>query len=82
MVFRDPNQGAAAIVFLIIFTLLSTANLYALSTRRPRKRFIFLLLFCLIRVGGNVAAIGWAVVLYADFDWLIASLVLSAEGAV
>jgi cobalamin synthase len=37
MGFKDPNQGAAAIVFLIIFTLLSSANLYALFTRRPAE---------------------------------------------
>ena len=62
MGFKDPHQGAAAIVFLVVFTVLSGACLYALVRRRPKLRFIFLMLFCLIRVGGNIAAIGWATV--------------------
>jgi hypothetical protein len=38
------------------------------------------MIFAMIRLGANIAALGWAINLYDNFDWLIASLILGAEG--
>jgi hypothetical protein len=80
MAFKDVHQGAAAIVFLIVFAVLAAVNIYGMVTRRPWRLFISGTVFALIRVGANIAGIGWSIVLYDNFAWLIATLVLGAEG--
>lgn len=77
---KDQRQGAAAVVFLIFYAIVSVFITYSLSTRRA-KRYIFgVLTFSLIRLGANIATLGWAIHLYDNFDWLVASLILGAEG--
>jgi cation transporter-like permease len=78
MAFKDPAQGAAAIIFLIIFTALAYVSAHAFATRRPRFR-MFCIFFCsVLKLGAQVAGIGWAIALYTNFSWLIAYLVSSA----
>lgn len=72
---KDPAQGAAAIVFVIVFTALTVVAAFAIATRRPRLRLISILLYLLVKLGGQISAIGWAVALYTNFNWLIAYLV-------
>jgi hypothetical protein len=77
---KDKRQGSAAIVFLVYYVFAFSFLLYLIVTRRP-KRYIFgPLLFAFIRLGANIASLGWAINLYTNFDWLIASLILGAEG--
>ncbi len=80
MAFKDARQGAASIVFFVVFATLTAINIYGLVTRRPKRRFAGSTIFTSIRVGAMIAGIGWSVVLYDNFGWLIASLVLGAEG--
>lgn len=77
---KDQRQGAAAIVFLVLYACALAFIFYCLFTRRA-KRYIFgVMIFAMIRLGANIAALGWAINLYDNFDWLIASLILGAEG--
>jgi CHASE2 domain-containing sensor protein len=80
MTFKDKRQGSAASVFLALYALLAVSLVIAILTRRPRRHFIFPLIFATIRLGANIAAIGWAVNLYSDFSWLLANIILGAEG--
>ena len=77
---KDRRQGAAAIVFLVFYACALSFILYCLFTRRA-KRYIFgVFTFAVIRLGANIASLGWAIKLYDNFDWLVASLILGAEG--
>jgi hypothetical protein len=49
-------------------------------TRRPKRVIFSIFIFNIIRIGANIAALGWAISLYDNFDWLIASLILGTEG--
>lgn len=77
---KDPRQGSAAIVFLVFYTLTFIFILYCLFTRRPKRTIFSVFLFNLIRIGANIASLGWAIHLYDGFDWLVASLILGTEG--
>lgn len=77
---KDPRQGSAAIVFLVFYTLTLAWHLYCLFTRRAKRYIFSVFTFNVIRVGANIASLGWAIHLYDNFDWLIASLILGTEG--
>lgn len=77
---KDARQGGASIVFLIYYAFTVGYLLYLMSTRRPKRYLISSIIFALIRFGANIASLGWAIHLYDNFDWLIASLILGAEG--
>jgi hypothetical protein len=77
---KDTRQGAAAIVFLVYYACALAFILYCLFTRRPERYIFGVFTFAFIRFGANVASLGWAIHLYDDFNWLIASLILGAEG--
>ena len=75
MAFKDPAQGAAAVVFLFVFTALTVVSAHAFITRRPRVRLFTILFYSVLKLAAQVAGIGWAVVLYSNFNWLVAYLV-------
>jgi cobalamin synthase len=77
---RDPRQGAAAIVFLVFYVLAFAFTVYCLFTRRGKRYVFSAFLFNLLRIGANIASLGWAIHLYDNFDWLVASLILGTEG--
>lgn len=77
---KDPRQGSAAIVFLVFYVLTLAWTLCTLFTRRGKRYIFSVFTFNIIRVGANIAALGWAIHLYDNFDWLIASLILGTEG--
>ena len=77
---KDPRQGSAAIVFLTFYTLTLSFTIYCLFTRRAKRTIFSVFIFNLIRIGANIASLGWAIHLYDNFDWLIASLILGTEG--
>lgn len=77
---KDPRQGAAAIVFLVFYLLAFAFTLFCLFTRRAKRHIFSVFIFNLIRIGANIASLGWAIHLYDNFDWLIASLILGTEG--
>jgi hypothetical protein len=77
---KDPRQGAAAIVFLTFYLLAFAFTIFCLFTRRAKRHIFSVFIFNLIRIGANIASLGWAIHLYDDFDWLVASLILGTEG--
>lgn len=77
---KDPRQGAAAIVFLIFYLFAFAFTLFCLFTRRAKRHIFSVFVFNLIRIGANISSLGWAIHLYDNFDWLIASLILGTEG--
>lgn len=77
---KDPRQGAAAIVFLVFYVLAFAFTLYCLFTRRGKRYIFSAFLFNLLRIGANISSLGWAIHLYENFDWLVASLILGTEG--
>lgn len=77
---KDPRQGAAAIVFLVFYVLAFGFTLFCLFTRRGKRHVFCVFSFNLIRIGANIASLGWAIHLYDNFDWLVASLILGTEG--
>lgn len=80
MSIKDKRQGAAAIVFLVYYTFAFAFLLYLITTRRAKRYILGPFLFAFIRLGANIASLGWAINLYDNFDWLVASLILGAEG--
>ena len=77
---KDNRQGSAAIVFLIYYAIAFVFLLYLIVARRP-KRYIFSpMFFSFLRLGAQIATLGWAIQLYENFNWLVASLILGAEG--
>jgi len=77
---KDPRQGAAASVFLVFYVLAFVFTVFCLFTRRGKRHIFCVFSFNLIRIGANIAALGWAIHLYDNFNWLIASLILGTEG--
>jgi hypothetical protein len=77
---KDVRQGAAAIVFLIFYACALTFILYCLFTRRGKRYITSISIFATLRLGANISTLGWAINLYDNFNWLIASLILGAEG--
>jgi cobalamin synthase len=77
---KDPRQGAAAIVFLVFYVLAFAFTVYCLVTRRGKRHVFSVFLFNLLRIGANISSLGWAIHLYDNFDWLVASLILGTEG--
>jgi hypothetical protein len=77
---KDPRQGSAAAVFLIYYVAAFAFTLYCLFTRRGKRHVFAVFSFNLIRIGANIAALGWSIHLYDNFDWLIASVILGTEG--
>jgi cobalamin synthase len=77
---KDPRQGAAAIVFLIFYLFAFAFTLFCLFTRRAKRHIFSVFIFNVIRIGANIASLGWAIHLYENFDWFIASLILGTEG--
>jgi hypothetical protein len=81
MGFQDPNSGAAAVVYLVLYVALLINSLVIIIKYVGWKtRFTALFVFCIIRIASQICGIGFATVSYGDFNWLIAYLVLGAEG--
>lgn len=69
MGFQDVGQGVASIIFLVLFLALGSVVIWGLVNRRPKRRFIGLTIFSAIRIGSQIAGIGFAVASYSNFNW-------------
>lgn len=79
--FEYKALGVASIVFLVCFVLLlGLSSLILFTLGGLKNRYTLLLVFSLIRTGGQIAGIGFAKLGTSNTNWLIAYLVLSAEG--
>lgn len=67
MGFADVGQGIASVIFLVLFLALGLAVAFCIATRRPLRRFVGLSIFTAIRIGSQIAGIGFACASYSNF---------------
>lgn len=80
MSFEDKDLGIAASVYLGLYLIFLGVAIYVLIQRGWKTRFTFFTIYGLIRVGGQISGIGFATQGLEHYQWLIAYIVLSAEG--
>ncbi|KAA8916555.1 hypothetical protein TRICI_001281 [Trichomonascus ciferrii] len=80
MGFFDPHSGAAASTFLVLYTLLCGGAIFTVVRKGWKSTYTLLLFFCMIRMGAQLCAVAFASLGYEHYEWLIAYLVLGAEG--
>ncbi|QRG40277.1 hypothetical protein FDK38_004741 [Candidozyma auris] len=78
--FKHEDSGIAAAIFLALYTIYSAFMIYVLYNKGIKSIYTFLFTFALIRLGSQVCGVGFAIVGVENVDWLIAYLVLGAEG--
>lgn len=78
--FFDKHMGAAALTFLILYLLALSLSIYVVLQRSLKSRFTLIGLVCLIRVGAQLSGVGFSIQGWERYEWLIAYLVLGAEG--
>ncbi|KAK6454142.1 uncharacterized protein RJT20DRAFT_56602 [Scheffersomyces xylosifermentans] len=81
MAFVSQSSGIASSIFLALYSLYTIFAILVVSqVRKWRTIYTSLLVHGLLRVGGQLCGVAFAVVGWQHFQWLIAYLVLSAEG--
>jgi len=80
MGFQDNASGAAATVFLILYVFLFSYTCYVISRMGWKTTYTAVFMFCIIRIGAQLSGVGFSVEGYNNINWLIAYLVLGAEG--
>lgn len=78
--FVSPQAGIAASIFLALYTLYTVVALAIVSRIGLRTSFTLILVFGVLRVGGQLCGVAFAKLGYKHWQWLIAYLVLTAEG--
>lgn len=78
--FESPKAAAAALVFLILYLFYTIAAVNIIRLKGCRSRYSFLTLYGVIRFGGQLCGVVFAALGLAHWQWLIAYLVLGAEG--
>lgn len=80
MGFIDPHAGAAASVYLALYTMLCCLCSYVVYKKGLKSTYTILIIFCLIRMGAQLCAVAFSKLGYEKYEWLVAYLVLGAEG--
>lgn len=81
MGFRVDDLGPAATVFLSLFVFYNFVSHYIVYKQRKFKLAYTLLCFYgLLRLGGQTSGVGYAIMGYIYYKWLIAYIVLTLEG--
>lgn len=80
MSFQDINSGIAASIYLALYLIYLAGVLVVIYNVGWKTRFTSLFIFALIRVGAMIAGVGFAIVGFEHYQWLIAYLILGAEG--
>lgn len=78
--FQSPKAAAAALVFLILYTVYVLAAGKIVYKEGFKTVYTFLLVYGLIRFGGQLCGVVFAALGLEHWQWLIAYLVLGAEG--
>lgn len=78
--FQSENSGIAASTFLALYTLFLAYMIYVVYRKGFKTVYTFLLIFTLFRFGGQLCGVVYASLGPAHYQWLIAYLVLGAEG--
>ncbi|CUM65879.1 uncharacterized protein PRCAT00003529001 [Priceomyces carsonii] len=80
MGFEATGEGIAASIFLSLYTIYSVIALYVVYKAGFRSRYTTLLFFGIIRVGAQLSGVAFSKLGYGYWKWLVAYLVLGAEG--
>lgn len=80
MSFKILDLGIAASIFLALYVLYNVSSIYIFIKKGWKSVYTFLLIYGLIRVGGQISGVGYAAAGYYEWKWLIAYLIMSAEG--
>ncbi|QLG74431.1 hypothetical protein HG535_0G03140 [Zygotorulaspora mrakii] len=80
MTFKHEASGIAASVFLACYTFYTITALYIYVRQGWKHIYTFLLMFGIIRLASQLCAVVFAAVGLAHWQWLVAYLVLGAEG--
>lgn len=79
-IFLDKHMGAAALTFLVLYLFALSISIYIVVQRGLKSRFTLIGLVCLIRIGAQVSGVGFSIQGWEHFRWLVAYLILGAEG--
>lgn len=80
MTLFDKDMAAAAITYLALYVFALAVNIYILYQRGFKTRFTLIAIVCVIRIGAQLSGVGFSVEGYDHYQWLIAYLILGAEG--
>lgn len=80
MAFEDQALGIASSVYLGLYVIFLGTALYVVIKRGWNTRFSFFVLYGLIRVGGQISGLGFAIEGLEKYKWLVAYIILSTEG--
>lgn len=78
--FHSTNSGIAASVFLALYTIFLSFMTYVVAKKGFLTVYTFIFFFCLLRFGGQLCGVVYAKLGPDHWQWLIAYLVLGAEG--
>ncbi|KAF8002145.1 hypothetical protein HF325_003110 [Metschnikowia pulcherrima] len=78
--FVSPSSGIAASVYFALYTIFLGFMTYVVIKRGLKTLFTFIFVFCLLRFGGQLCGLVYATLDPTHYNWLIAYLVLQAEG--
>lgn len=80
MGFKQTDSGVAAAVFLALYSVYSVFMIYVLYKKGFKTVYTWLVAFPIIRFGSQLCGMVFAIVGFEHYNWLIAYLVLGAEG--
>lgn len=76
----DEGALAASCVFLALFTFAAVGAGFAAARKGCTSSYSFLFVFCIVRIGAEVCMVVFGVLGFNYHKWLVAYLILSAEG--
>lgn len=80
MSFHDPSLGYASAISLVVYVAYTFFTLYVVLRKGFKNFYVYLLVYCLIRLGGQLSGVVYASAGHNNYQWLIAYLILGAEG--
>lgn len=80
MGFKTPDSGIAASVFLSVYVIFTCFTSFIVFTKGFKTPYTVLFVFGIIRVGAQLCGVVFAVLGFDHYKWLIAYLILGAEG--
>lgn len=79
-VFESPNSGAAALVFLILYTVYTVAVIVIVTRLGWKTVYSLLLYYGIVRFGSQLCGVVYSAIGVEHWQWLIAYLILGAQG--
>lgn len=74
------NSGIASSIYLALYCLFTLTTIYVVVKKGLKHLYTFLLSFGIIRTASQLCGVAFAVLGFEHWQWLIAYLVLGAEG--